>query len=166
MEIWKPVLGYEGLYEVSDQGSVRNKKRRILKDRFKTPMRYRCVALNKNQKATEKKISTLVLESFISPRPHKMVVRHLNGNAQDDRLCNLTWGTQSENIIDKFEHGTNNYNSVFVKLTNINTGEVFIGRQRPLSRELGLKQNAICYACKKQGIVGEYICQYIVTEEE
>ena len=100
MEIWKTVLGYDGLYEVSDQGRIRNNKGHILKDRYKTPMRYRCVVLHKK----EKKISSLVLETFVSPRPHKMVVRHMNGNAQDDRLCNLTWGTQSDNILDKIRH--------------------------------------------------------------
>lgn len=167
MEIWKPVLGYEGLYEVSDQGRVRNKKRLILKDRYKTSMKYRCVALNKNKKATEKKICVLVLESFISPRPYKMVVRHLNGNAQDDRLCNLTWGTQSDNMLDKIEHGTNNFNDVMLKLTNLNTGEVFVGRQRPLSRQLNLDQSAIWQACHRiNGTSKGYKCEYVVTEEE
>ena len=47
MEIWKPILNYEGFYEVSNLGRVRNKKGNILKDRYKTPMRYRCVVLNK-----------------------------------------------------------------------------------------------------------------------
>ena len=166
MEIWKPVLGYEGLYEVSAQGRVRNNKEYILKDRFKTPMRYRCVVLYKNRKATEKKISTLVLESFISPRPHKMVVRHLNGNSQDDRLCNLTWGTQSENIIDKFKHGTHNFNNVMVKATNLKTGDVIIGRQRPLSRQLGIHQSGIWQSCNKGYITKGYKCEYVVTEEE
>ena len=166
MEIWKPVLGYEGLYEVSDQGRVRNNRGLILKDRFKTSMRYRCVALNKNRKATEKKISTLVLESFISPRPHKMVVRHLNGNAQDDRLSNLTWGTQSDNIFDKIQHGTNNFNDVMVKLTHLETGNIFVGRQRPLSRQLGLNQGAIWHSCNRGGTTKGYKCEYVVTEEE
>ena len=166
MEIWKPVLGYEGIYEVSDQGRVRNNRGLVLKDRFKTPMKYRCVALSKNKKATEKKISTLVLESFISPRPHKMVVRYLNGNSQDDRLSNLIWGTQSENILDKITHGTNNFNDVMVKLTHLETGNVFVGRQRHLSRQFGLNQSRIWICCNHGGTTKGYMCEYVVTEEE
>ena len=162
MEIWKPILNYEGLYEVSDLGRVRNKKGHILKDRYKTPMRYRCVVLNKK----EKSISSLVLETFVLPRPHKMVVRHLNGNAQDDRLCNLTWGTQSDNIFDKIQHGTNTFNDVMVKITNLKTGEVFVGRQRPLSRQLDLNQSAIWKSCNRGGTTKGYKCEYVVAEEE
>lgn len=162
MEIWKPVLGYEGLYEVSDQGRVRNKKGLILKDRYKTPMRYRYVVLCKK----EKSISSLVLETFISPRPPKMVVRHLNGNSQDDRLCNLTWGTQSDNIFDKIQHGTNNFNDVMIKITNLKTGEVFVGRQRPLSRQLNLNQSSIWQSCNRGWTTKGYKCEYVVTEEE
>ena len=162
MENWKPVLGYEGLYEVSDLGRVRNKKGHILKDRYKTPMKYRCVSLCKK----EKSVSSLVLEAFVSPRPPKMVVRHLNGKAQDDRLCNLSWGTQSDNIFDKIAHGTNNFNDVMVKLTNLKTGEVFVGRQRPLSRQLNIHQSGIISACKRGGTTKGYKCEYVVTEEE
>jgi len=161
MENWKPVLGYEGLYEVSDQGRVRNNKGHILKDRYKTPMRYRCVVLHKK----EKKVASLVLETFVSPRPHKMVVRHMNGNAQDDRLCNLTWGTQSDNILDKIRHGTNNFNDVLVKITNLKTGEIFVGRQRPLSRQLNLNQSAIWQSCNRGWTTKGYKCEYVVTEE-
>jgi hypothetical protein len=170
MENWKPVLGYEGLYEVSNLGKIRNKKGLILKDRFKTPMRYRSVALNKNGKAKEKLVSSIVLESFVSPRPHKMVVRHLNGIAQDDRLDNLCWGTQSENILDKITHGTNEYNDVLVKMTNISTGKILIGRQRVLARKLNISQSLIWHACNRKtssrGTTKGYICEYVVTEEE
>jgi hypothetical protein len=162
MENWKPVLGYEGLYEVSDLGRVRNNKGRILKDRYKTPMRYRCVVLRKKQKS----ISSLVLEAFVSPRPHKMVVRHINGNSQDDRLSNLTWGTQSDNILDKIRHGTNNFNDVLVKVTNLKTGETFVGRQRPLSRQLNLCQSRIWSCCSNGSTTKGYKCEYVVTEEE
>ncbi len=162
MENWKPVQGYEGLYEVSDQGRVRNNKGHILKDRYKTPMRYRCVVLRKK----EKKVASLVLEAFVSPRPHKMVVRHMNGNAQDDRLCNLTWGTQSDNILDKIRHGTNNFNNVLVKITNLKTGEIFVGRQRQLSRQLNLNQSRIWVCCNTGSTTKGYKCEYVVTEEE
>ncbi len=155
-EVWKPISRNKK-YEVSDLGRVRNKKGLILKDRFKTPMKYRTVCLSQK----EIQISSLVLETFVGPRPFKAVVRHLNGNSQDDRLINLAWGTQSENILDKIKHGTNNFNDVLVKITDLKTNEVFIGRQRELSRRLNLNQSSIWRVCNFGGTTKGYKCEYI-----
>jgi hypothetical protein len=53
-----------------------------------------------------------------------------------------------------------------VKLTHLETGEVFIGRQRPLSRQLGLNQSRIWVCCNRGEKTKGYKCEYIVTEEE
>lgn len=51
-------------------------------------------------------VHVLVAEAFFGPRPTGMVVRHLNGDASDNRPSNLAYGTQSDNIADCFRHGT------------------------------------------------------------
>lgn len=51
-------------------------------------------------------IHSLVMETFVGPRPEGMQVRHLNGNPLDNRLENLQYGTAAENQHDKFAHGT------------------------------------------------------------
>lgn len=51
-------------------------------------------------------IHTLVLETYVGPRPNDMGCRHLNGDPIDNRLENLCWGTQSENIRDAVKHKT------------------------------------------------------------
>jgi hypothetical protein len=164
LEVWEQVHGFEN-YEVSDLGRVRNKRGHILRDRFKTPMRYRCVRLY-GHVVKEAKISTLVLETFVGPRPEGMVVRHLNGIAQDDRLANLEWATHSDNILDKIKHGTNAFNDRLVKITHVETGEEFIGRQRPLSRQLNLNQGSIWQSCNKGWVTKGYRCEYLMTEED
>lgn len=50
-------------------------------------------------------IHTLVLETYIGPRPDGMECRHLNGNPADNRLENLAWGTPKENAQDRRLHG-------------------------------------------------------------
>lgn len=53
-----------------------------------------------------KLVHSVVLETFVGPRPPGMVCRHLDGNSQNNRLENLTWGTPAENNADRARHGT------------------------------------------------------------
>lgn len=114
-EIWKPVLGYEGLYEVSSLGRVRrveclivykdgrkrlwprkNIKVRIWKRKgydYLSPI----VCLSKDSKVKTRKVAHLVCEAFHGPRPIGYVCMHLNGNPEDNRPENLAWGTVYEN---------------------------------------------------------------------
>jgi hypothetical protein len=52
------------------------------------------------------KIHSLILEAFIGPRPPGLECRHLDGNSMNNRLDNLCWGTQRENMADRVRHGT------------------------------------------------------------
>lgn len=49
-----------------------------------------------------------MLTAFVGPCPPGMMARHRNGNPADNRVENLRWGTQSENMLDAVEHGTHN----------------------------------------------------------
>lgn len=70
---------------------------------------YQAVGLKRhNGKRRIKRIHRLLLETFVGPCPEGMECRHLNGNRQDNRLCNLKWGTRSENVMDAVKHGTYN----------------------------------------------------------
>jgi hypothetical protein len=62
--------------------------------------------LTKNKRHHRRFVHHLVLETFISPRSEGLECRHLNGNPADNRLQNLSWGTHSENELDKVKHGT------------------------------------------------------------
>lgn len=57
------------------------------------------------------KVHHLVAAAFIGPRPPGAVVRHLNGDKEDNRLSNLTYGSQAENIADTVAHGRHYYGS-------------------------------------------------------
>ena len=120
MEIWKPVVGYEGLYEVSDQGRVRSVDRTIVRSdgvprAFKgkdlTPtfheQGYPLYLLWKNNKGRRFKSSVLVLEAFKGPRPEGYVARHYpDRNPLKNHISNLSWSTASVNSLDMREHGT------------------------------------------------------------
>jgi len=116
-EIWKQIPDFLG-YEVSNWGRVRSfwvicgkrvtiasKAQRILKQSVSTQGYYQ-VTLRKEGKPYCRKIHTLVLTSFVGPRPPKMQCRHLDGNKKRNHDCNLKWGTQQENAADAIFHGT------------------------------------------------------------
>ena len=101
-EVWKPIKDYEGLYEISNLGRVRNLnykgsgKGKILKN-TKDSKGYLIVGLTKNGKRKLFKIHRLVAEAFIPNPEDKPFIDHINTIRDDNRIENLRWCTQKEN---------------------------------------------------------------------
>ena len=98
-EIWKDVVGYEGLYQVSNLGRVKSlgfdkwHKGRILKPAFDSKGNYLFVGLHKDGKVTQRNVHRLVAESFI-PNPNSLpCVNHINEIKTDNRAANLEFCT-------------------------------------------------------------------------
>ena len=106
-EIWKDVNGYEGDYQVSSLGRVKSfkyGKEKILKP-GKGSRGYLTVSLSKNKKGKTIKVHRLVALAFIKNPQGKRTVNHINGVKADNRLSNLEWATDSENIKHAFANG-------------------------------------------------------------
>jgi len=107
MEIYKPVTGYEDLYEISDFGNVRNcKTGRILKG-SERKNGYLCVHFYVNGKNKFYLIHRLVALTFLENPENKPSVDHIDRNKQNNRLENLKWCTNSENQINTGIYSTN-----------------------------------------------------------
>ena len=153
IEFWKDIVGYEGRYQVSNNGNVKslaritesrkgvfqNKKEVILKsfDSGRGYLKYKLCS------SGEKTISAhkLVAMAFIENPENKSQINHLNGLKKDNRACNLEWCTGSENVI----HSLNNNLKIsqkgsehgMSKLTEKNVLEIRkIGRTKTL-KEIG-----------------------------
>lgn len=123
-EIWRPVVGYEGYYEVSDLGRVRsldrvvtalnrwgsfnvyNRKGRLLRPRDSAEGYYYGVALCVEGVVQSRDIHPLVMQSFVGPRPEGLLVAHNDGNGHNNRLGNLRYDTYEGNAADCVTHGT------------------------------------------------------------
>lgn len=104
MESWRPVKGFEGVYEISDYGNVRRilgeGKTRPLKIVFREAGgKYSArVSLYSKGERRNALIARLVWESFVGPIPEGMVVTHKNGLRMDNDLRNLELVTVSEHF--------------------------------------------------------------------
>lgn len=119
-EIWKPVVGYEGLYKVSNLGRVKSLPRWIfagLPNAWKKPAEilkgtihtngYVRVGLCKAGKVRLRYVHKLVLEAFVGSCPKGMETCHFpDQDRTNNHLNNLRWGTRKSNRQDQKIHGT------------------------------------------------------------
>lgn len=115
-EEWRPIVGYEGLYEVSNFGKIRNVRKRSVKSLINKELsqhvngssiegRYISIGLWKNNKSTYKYLHRLVAEAFIPNPENKPQVNHIDGNTLNNNVNNLQWVTQEENMRHAKDHG-------------------------------------------------------------
>ena len=125
-EVWKPVAGHEGCYEVSNLGCVRSVNRAVWVDAYVDRNRIKRAAAIRHYvdrmlrpgvqkksghvsvaigKGNSRLVHQLVLEAFVGPCPEGHEVLHLDHNPANNKLSNLKYGTRSENIRMDFQVG-------------------------------------------------------------
>lgn len=109
IEIWKPVVGYEGYFEISNLGRVKSVERYVmcnghlhhvsekLKKVTLNSMGYPCVTLCKNRKSQQIAIHRLLMMAFVPNPDNKPYIDHINTIITDNRFSNLRWVTPKEN---------------------------------------------------------------------
>lgn len=156
---WLPVVGYEGLYEVSDVGEVwslprfdnchtylRRRSGRYLAQTVNS-RGYLTVGLSRDGRASTRGVHNLVLEAFVGARPQDAQTRHLNGQQLDNRLTNLAWGTGVENAADKLRHGTDYFVNINCPKTHCNRGHR-LAAPNLIEEVLAKQRKRVCLACQ------------------
>lgn len=178
-EVWKDVVGYEGLYEISSFGRLKRLKRTTLgKDgvEYNYPELmikgdydkdgYIRTTMSKNKKKKTKKIHRLVAEAFI-PNPNNYPeVNHLDETKDNNHVNNLEWITTKGNA----NYGTRNKRIAKhpnqlakinnwkrpVRITNLKNGKVKIYESATKAgKELDFCQTLVSRACRKGIVMGK-----------
>lgn len=141
-EKWRPVIGYEGLYEVSSFGRVKSLDRKIHTnnnhDRF---LKGRILVIKKNiggypicslsnKKSRSVRVHRIVARSFILNPDNKPCVNHIDNSRTNNCVSNLEWITQKDNIIYSFSQNrmswrrANGEENGLSKLTTLQVKEI------------------------------------------
>ena len=140
IEEWEDILGYEGLYKVSNLGNIKSlkfQKEKVLKLQTNTKG-YFIVNLYKNKKMKSHQIHQLVAIAFLNHVPCKMelVINHINFDKKDNKVSNLEIVTNRENSNRKHLKSTSKYTGVsfekdrnkWVAQIKVNGKRVLLGR--------------------------------------
>lgn len=115
LEQWKPIPGYEGLYEVSNLGNARSlaridaqggrRRQRAFKPSRMDVKGHLGIKVRRDGVVKSRYVHQLVLEAFVGPCPDGMEACHWNDIPDDNRLENLRWATKSANRYDCIRNG-------------------------------------------------------------
>ena len=116
-ELWRPIPGYDGIYEASDQGRVRSWRNgrwgrnhwpKVLKTSGNGRGYEQLTLVRPDGKHQKTTVHACVAAAFLGPRPEGDEVCHQDGNGMDSRLANLRYDSPAKNQADKVSHGTHN----------------------------------------------------------
>lgn len=97
MEKFYPLIGFD-LYEISKSGIIRNITNKKTRKSKKDKKGYLRIGLMQKGRLITAKVHRLVAINFLENPQNKAQVNHINGIKDDNRLENLEWSTQSENM--------------------------------------------------------------------
>ena len=162
MEIWKKVLNYEGLYEVSNKGRVRDCKGKI-KPMYKNNKGYLCLSLYYKGKTYHPTIHRLVAKSFLPNYSDNLQVNHKNEVKTDNRVENLEMlsSKDNNNYGSRNERISKALGKRVIQLTMFNEPIAEYYSTSQASKQTGISHRNIATCCRGERIsAGGYKWRY------
>lgn len=187
MEEWRPVVGWEGLYEVSNEGRVRSLPRVVRAGRGVGSMRtvggvvlspspskrgYVKIDLRDRQRSSSVHVHRIVAIAFLGESSSGMQVNHINGIKHDNRIVNLEWVTPAENTrhsVEVLGNSVTESENGNARLSQSQVSDIVKRRNRgesctSLSKEFGVSVTHISRICTGaswratlRGVVDDYV---------
>ena len=175
LEIWRPVSGYEGLYEVSNTGKVRSIERMTVVGRrgcgrelrqYLTPYGYFEVLLSNKGKVSHKKVHRLVAGAFCEKSDGRDEVNHIDGNKQNNYASNLEWRTRRENTLHAYRNGLQKTTrgGPVRRVVCLNDGHEF-STAGEAARYYGLNVRTVSSQCRRKSRGRELTFRFIERKE-
>lgn len=158
-EIWKDVIGYEGLYQISSLGRLKsNRYGRMIKGNINSYGYLRTILSDRNGNIKRVLIHRLVAEAFIPNTDNKPQVNHRDENKLNNAVDNLEWVTCKENInwgtsLQKRAKTQRLSQSNKKTVLQYDKNGVFINKYisiRDAARVLGIDRTGIQHCCNKR----------------
>ena len=171
-EIWKPIIGFENEYKISNYG-LRHYKERVLKPEVTTDGHYRVVLSNAGYKKRYF-VHRLVALTFI-PNPNNYpVINHIDGNPANNKVSNLEWTTVQENTLHAYRIGLNDIektkeaNSIEIIMYDAKMHNVIktFPSMIECERQTGYAKSTISYHCKNLTIPRKLPVYFRYKEKE
>lgn len=155
-EKWKPICGFEGLYEVSNQGGVRSVRREGTQGgllRQKSRNGYLAVDLSKGGKKKTVDVHRLVAEAFVENPDSLPQVNHIDEDKHNNNSANLEWCSSKGNLNHGSARARTNKTRELARtpFIDLETGKVYYSR-KDYAKEHGITQghvSNILYGKKK-----------------
>lgn len=142
-ECWKPVNGYESIYEISSFGNLKNIKTGRMMHPSKNGQGYMIITLSKNNHQRMARVHRLVALAFLSQgEAMRRVVNHKDGDKINNNISNLEWVTPKINSKHAVETGLIN-NDVVVQMNDYGKVIAFYHSTREAANKTGIDYSAI-----------------------
>lgn len=166
MEIWVPIKGYDGIYEISNIGNVKSLPKKWVSGHSTVRSHtgkiikptnnqhgYLYVSLSNGEFKKTFKIHRLVAMAFIPQIENKNIVNHKNGIKTDNSVDNLEWVNSSENMIHAVKTGlTNPRKGVKSNLSKLNDEIVKQIREIYFGKKITQKEIAVMYGINQSNV--------------
>jgi hypothetical protein len=165
IDVWKDVIGYEGLYQVSNLGNVRSLDREIAPNnrvpywrkgkickQSKSNLGYMTVGFTVNNVKVSKYVHRLVAEAFIDNINDYPQVNHIDCDKTNNRVDNLEWCTNSQNHTHASKNGLNKLHLHRVAYSGEKNGRSLLTKEQVLE----IKQKYIPYKYSAKKLAKEY----------
>lgn len=167
MEIWKSIEGFEGIYEISNEGNVRSVDREIIHNTYKESAKpkkqsydgkkitsninnvgkgYVYVTLWLHSKHYKKFVHRLVANAFIPNPDGKPQVNHIDGNPQNNKAENLEWVTINENCKHAWDTNLIKTKKRVLATNKINGKTIEFDSLSDMAKHFGVNHSAISIA--------------------